>query len=325
MALNRHPKEAVSNITGSGEVAASYSVPDDQMAAGSTLGAPKCALIVKATGAIEKFYSIDAGKAVFCTLLLHHWDEDTGIALIPMPGEFIIHPERQEHQFLLFNGVSVYENIFVLSGMPDGKRVDPPAAYYVLELRNDTEHDVRLATYASLQLRGDSGHDVSAAYSAKHRALIAWNDSEPDLARAFATSVEPLSYEVTLSAAKSSAARFPGTLSNRTVQGAGDPVGMFHFRHHLKAGQHKRLFFTLTFSQSGRAGAVRELGRLPSADEALARTRKHYDAVLNRAVVITPDQDVNRGVLWAKANMLRIQSAFAYRLVLRQRSDALEQ
>ncbi len=39
----------------------------------------------------------------------------------------------------------------------------------------------------------------------------------------------------------------------------------------------------------------------------LVATRRHYDEVLGRAVVVTPDANVNRGVLWAKANMLRTE------------------
>ncbi len=37
------------------------------------------------------------------------------------------------------------------------------------------------------------------------------------------------------------------------------------------------------------------------------RRRRHYERVLDHSIVITPDVNVNRGVLWAKANMLRTQ------------------
>ncbi len=277
------------------------------MAAGSTLGSPKAALIIKATGAIEKFYSIDAGKSVFGTLLLHHWDQETGIALIPMQGEFVIHPHHQEHRFSLFNEVSVNEDIFVRSGTPQADRVDPPAAYYIVELRNDTQRDVRIATYASLQLRGETAHDVSSRYDSKNRALIAWNESDPQLMRAFVCSAEPDSYEVTLSYGKASASRFPGLLANRTLKNANEPLGIFHLSHVLKPAERKRFFFLLTLSPHGGAGLRTELKAALPADQALEQTRAHYARVLGRAVVMTPDSEVNRGVLWAKANMLRTE------------------
>ncbi|MGH7755678.1 MAG: hypothetical protein ACREM8_05250, partial [Vulcanimicrobiaceae bacterium] len=98
----------------------SYRISDGHVAAGSTLGSPKAVVVIKATGAIEKFFSTDAGKLVIGTVLLHHWDERTGIPLPAQAGDFIIHPEHQEHRFDLSNGVSVAENIFVLSGKPAG-------------------------------------------------------------------------------------------------------------------------------------------------------------------------------------------------------------
>ncbi len=79
-------------------------------------------------------------------------------------------------------------------------------------------------------------------------------------------------------------------------------------QHRLKPGQHAAFYLVLTFSMHGLEGARESLRSLPTAQEALTRTREHYDAVLRRAVVVTPDAQVNRGALWAKANMLRAQS-----------------
>ena len=60
---------------------------------------------------------------------------------------------------------------------------------------------------------------------------------------------------------------------------------------------------------AGRERAARgaATARAPPARAALAQTRRHYEEVLERAVVVTPDANVNRGVLWAKANMLRTE------------------
>ncbi len=198
-------------------------------------------------------------------------------------------------------------DIFVRSGTPQADHVDPPAAYYVVELRNDTQREVRVATYASLQLRGETEHDVSSDYDSKNRAFIAWNESDPERVRAFACSAEPDSYEVTQSYGKASASRFPGPLANRTLSNASEPLGIFHLSHVLKPAERTRFFFLLTLSGDGRTGLTRELKAALPAEVALARTREHYDTVLGRAVVMTPDQEVNRGVLWAKANMLRTE------------------
>jgi len=278
------------------------------MAAGSTLGSPKAVLVIKATGAIEKFYSIDAGKVLIGTVVLHHFDDRNGIPLAALPGGFIIHPEHQEHVFQLTNGITVREDIFLLSGKPHGRRVDPPAAYYTVTLTNDTNEDEVVSTYAAAELRGETSHDVATAYSKAHRALLAWNVSNPGVVRAFGCSVAPTSYESTNDNGKPSRAVFAGKLGNTTLAQGRDPLGMLHLRHHLRPGQSTSFYFTLSFSVKGRSAAIRTYAHCPPAKRALQATHEHYAELLNRSVFFSPDQDVNRGVLWAKANMLRTQT-----------------
>src|SRR5947209_13581141 len=117
----------------SGRVAI-YEVPDTELAVGSTLGGPKVAAIIKANGAIEKVYSIDAGETLFGAVTLRHYDAVTGMYLAQeSPGKFIIHPEHQEHVYSLASHVTVREDIFCLNGRPhDDGTVDPPAVYEVV-------------------------------------------------------------------------------------------------------------------------------------------------------------------------------------------------
>jgi hypothetical protein len=292
--------------SGTGERIGIYTVSDGEMAAGSTLGGPKLCMVIKATGAIENVYSIDAGEVLLGTLVLHHWDERTGSRLDPLPGTFTIRPASQEHHFRLANGVAVHETLFVLSGEPDGDRVDPPAAYYAIELRNESAEEVRVGTYAFCQLRGHMPHDTVVAYDARAHAFAAWNEgTNPEHVRVFAIDSPPTSYESTLDHAKAIAQHAPGALSGTSDTPPSDPLGVFHSSNVLAPGASARIAYTLTFSTQGRKAAGKTLRACPSADDALVRTRAHYAAALSRSVVITPDAEVNRGVLWAKANMLR--------------------
>lgn len=280
------------------------------MSVGSTLGAPKAALIIKATGALQKIFSIEAGVDVFHSLVVHHWDLRSGIPLVPSPGEFVIHPGRQEHLFDLANGVTVHEKIFMLNGPPGGedlRDVDPPAAYYAVELRNQGERTVEMATYASVGLSGGYESPTHTAYDKRLHAIVAYNEEAPDVVRMAACSIAPESYEVTVDIAKASAAQFRGALSNETVDRCTNPIGIFHLNHRLKPGECASFFFTLTFSLDGADDARKTLASVPTADEALELTRDHYRQVLERAVLMTPESQVNRGVLWAKANMVRVQ------------------
>jgi len=297
----------IAKISGSGERISRFVIPDDQTAAGSTLGSPKATLVIKATGAIEKFYSVDVGKTLIGSVVLHHFDDQNGAPLAAFPGEFIIHPEHQEHAFQLSNGVAVHEDIFLLSGKPRKSRVDPPVAYYTVTLTNSTDKEEILSTYAAAQLRGNTSHDVLTAYSDAHHALLAWNSSDPAVVRIFGCSVEPTSYESTDDEGKPSRASFAGKLGNKTIGRAGEPIGMLHLRHRLKPGKSASFNFMLSFSVHGRASAVRTYAHCPPAKRALEMTHAYYEDILHRAIFISPDQDVNRGVAWAKANMLRTQ------------------
>jgi hypothetical protein len=298
----------IAQISGSGERISRFEISDQELPSGSTLGAPKATLVIKATGAIEKFYSVDTGKTLIGSVVLHHFDDRNGIPLAALTGEFVIHPEHQEHFFQLSNGLSVHEDLFVLSGKPHKHQVDPPAAYYAVTLSNDTDKEEVISTYAAAQLRGNTSHDVMTAYSKAHRALLAWNVSDPAAVRVFGCSVEPSSYETTDDTGKPSRASFAGKLGNKTMDCARDPIGILHLRHRLKPGQRVSFHFTLSFSVSGRASAIRTYARCPSATRALHATHEYYEEILHRAIFMSPDEHVNRGVAWAKVNMLRTQN-----------------
>jgi hypothetical protein len=292
-------------VIGAGMDGAYYDLDDTKAAAGSTFGGPKCVCIVKATGAINNVYSSDYGKTLLGTFVPHHWDETTGIGLTALPGNFRIHPEHQTHTFRLSNGLEVREDIFVLSGEPRGDKVDLPAVYFTVRLTNPTNRTLRIGTYTFAQLRGEMGHDVETSFDKRRNALAAWNSSDPSFARVIACSVPLTSWETTMDHGKAVAASSPGLLSNQTVSPATDPLGVMHLSHTLKPGAAVSFDFTITFSLAGARSALAQIKKLPSAEAALHSTLHYYHTVLNRSVVLTPDRDVNAGVLWAKANMLR--------------------
>jgi hypothetical protein len=300
----------IAKVSGPGHTIETYEISDQEMSAGSTLGSPKATMWIKATGAIEKLWSIEAGINVFETLVVHHWDERSGIPLTPLPGQFVIHPDHQEHIFELSNGITVHEDLLVLSGEPQGPdmhQVDPAAAYYHVQLTNDSEEEQCVASYAGIQLKGGFIGTTHVEYSARQNAFVVTNSSAPGLVRYAACSVRPKGYEVTLDAAKPNAATFPGKLSGNTMETPGDAIGLFHLSHTLAPGKSAQWYIVLTFSLDGAAAAQEVMDSLPDYAGALQRTRSYYDAVLDRAVVMTPDPQVNRGVLWAKANMLRTE------------------
>jgi hypothetical protein len=292
-------------VIGAGRRGAYYDIDDRQVSAGSTLGGPKCVCIVKSTGAVEKVYSSDYGKTLIGTIVPQYWDEATGIPLTALPGRFRLHPSHQEHFYQLSNGAEVREDIFVLSGEPQGAKVDPPATYFTIELSNPTDATLHIATYVFAELRGELGHDVASAFDKRRNAIVAWNESDPSFARLITCSEPVTSWETTMNHGKAIASVSPGMLANRSTSPATDPLGVLHLSHTLRAGGRISFFFAVTFSLGGERAALALVRTLPSAADALRATQSYYNDVLNRSVVLTPDAEVNAGVIWAKANMLR--------------------
>jgi Bacterial alpha-L-rhamnosidase 6 hairpin glycosidase domain len=291
----------------SGKVAM-YEVPDTDLAVGSTLGGPKATTIIKANGAIEKVFSVEHGQVLFGTVILRHYDAATGIYLSQdQPGTFVLHPEHQEHRYSLSNHVAVHEDIFVLSGQPgDDGAVDPPGVYQTVQLRNDGDEPIDVVTYAYADLRGETSHDVKATYNKRLCAIVAWNESIPEQCRVFGCSRKPGSYETTLDSGKAVSERCPGRLSGKTVAEC-DPLGVMQHSTRIEPGKVCGWSYLLSFGD-GREGATKNYRACPRAADALARTKEYYEDVLDRAVVLTPDSSLNEGVLWAKANMLRVQN-----------------
>lgn len=278
------------------------------MAVGSTLGGAKCALIVKATGAVERIYSVEAGETLIGTIVFHHWDEQACIPLAAAPGEFHLHPDRQDHHFVLANGVAVRERIFVLSTSEAVGNDDPPAAYYAIRLTNTNDTDVAMSSYAFVELRGSlAPDDLRVKYDERRNAFVVSNKKKPDLARLVGSSRRPTSYQVTSDHGMATANISPSEL-DRTLDARGsDPLGVFHWHHHLKPGEEREYFLKAVLSVGGERHARSQYDRAPAGGVAVRATRRYYDKVLSRAIMITPDSEVNRGVLWAKANMLRVQ------------------
>ena len=294
-------------IFGSGERIAAYEIEDTQLAVGSTLGGPKGAIVIKASGAIGKFYSSDLGLTLMSGISIQFWDGPTGAARPKIDGKFRIHPDFQEYAYRIDDGVSVVEKLFLLNGKPRGNRVDPLTAYLMIEMRNDSGETHDFDSLSGALLRGDTRRDVRASYDGALRALVAWNVSAPNQGRAIGCSRAPTSFEVTTDHGKMTRPHFAGKLSDTIVRNSADPVGLFHHRHHMARGARHRFWFTLVGSPEGARGARRWYRNAPAASAALVQTRRHYEEVLGRSIVVTPDEHINRGVLWAKANMLRTE------------------
>ena len=265
---------------GAGERISTYVVPDTQMAVGSTLGSPKAVVVLKANGAIERFYSIDAGKVMIGGVQIAFWDGASGARLAKLPGDFVIHPDRQEHVYQLTNGVSVRESAFVLSGEPEMDSADPAIAYLAVALECAGDEEIGIAVMASAQMRGGFG-PTNVRYDARRSSFFAVSDEAPAYARAFVCSRPPTHWEVTDDHGKPSRTRSPGPLADRTLlDGGHEAIALFEHRLRLKPGEKLEFWYELV----GAARGIRELRRIvdgsPDARSAARQTRARFHRLL---------------------------------------------
>lgn len=275
-----------------------YRLTDHDLARGSLLGSPKLQLTLKATGAIEHLYCVDAGASLLGAFLVKHWDETAGMKLDVIGGHYFLYAEHQEHRYMLSNGVYVFEDVFV--------DTESSVAYYVIEFTNDSEREQRIATYAFSELAEGVEDQVEVRYDETLRAFVVVSCDDRNRARVVGASRRPESYEVSIDHAKAVTPGAPGRLSNNVRAPGGLPCGIMHFSTALGKNETSRIVFKFAMSANGADDALRAFRDAPTADRALERTEQTYHDVLERSVAITPNAEINRGILWAKTNMLRV-------------------
>ncbi|MHB8461109.1 MAG: amylo-alpha-1,6-glucosidase [Vulcanimicrobiaceae bacterium] len=286
-----------------------YVLADDQMAQGSTLGAPRCTVIVKPTGAIANVYSPDAGYNFFGAICVRLWDRRSKVRLSSHHGEFHIHPERQDHSYSLDNGVKVHEQVFPYNfAGDDGKTIPVPAVYYRFHFENQSAAPVSFDAYAFAELRGNTAQDVVAEYDSALGGLVVWNRSTPSQVRLFASLTPCATWETSDDRGKIVSRTCPDSLSNVASAIGPDPVGTLHMTVDLQPGEKRWVEFLCVLSATSREDLTVARAACPSGDIARSRTSEYYWKYLRKSVLRTPDHDVNQGVLWAKANMLRVQT-----------------
>ncbi|HVS45566.1 MAG TPA: GH116 family glycosyl hydrolase [Verrucomicrobiae bacterium] len=286
-----------------------YVVADDQMAQGSTLGAPRCCTIIKPTGSIERVYCPDAGFDYFGAIGIHFWDRRSKVRLSGHSGAFHIHPERQDHVYTLDNGVHIHEQIFPYNGGgKDGTSIPVPAVYYRVHAENRSSVPVTFDLYAFSELRGNTSQDVSAEYDRKMGGIVAWNRDTPSQVRLFAAMCPIQGWETSDDRGKVVSRTSPGVLANATTATGADPVGSLHVAIDLAPGDDRWIDLLCVLSAISRDDLAAARAHCPSGKDALESTSAYYWSYLRKSILRTPDHDVNRGVLWAKANMLRVQT-----------------
>jgi hypothetical protein len=291
---------------------------------GASLGNASAWITTRANGDIERLFSIEIGMDVLGGMALRYAapDDPSGDPralrrLDPVrAGRFELHPAYQRHTIELPGDLVVQETVFLpkTAGPERAATYDGCVVYQFVDVENQAAVPQRLAIYALAQLRGQTPPDVESRYDAHVRAgaLLARNASRPRWVRVLGVvGAEgcPSAYATTADDTRGYAVAPLAPLANTTAP-AGAVVSTLQVDVTLEPGARRCIGFVAVFAAAGEAEARRLFAHAWDAEAALADTIAYYTDALATSEVLTPDPVISDGVVWAKANMLRVMADY---------------
>jgi hypothetical protein len=298
-------------------------MPDTHLSMGPSLGNSAVWVTTKGTGTIERVFNARVGESLFGAVSVRYalvvgshvtvqrdTNESSSIPLQGDAGTIEVHPAYQRRRFSLGKDLRVCETTFVPLGDTRSADGDAPVAYVMLEVTNGglAAHTLRVSGFAAM--RGSLPADVHARYHKAINALVASNGSNLRATRCFGLSGSVPSYETTTDFGRVYDPNRTEGLSNETVA-TGDILGCLQAEITLAPDATTTLAFVCATFADGELAAISAYETLPPAQRALDDTISYLQDVLGIAEVITPDKDINDGVLWSKVNMRRVMSRYA--------------
>jgi glycogen debranching enzyme len=301
-----------------------YRCSGDGLQMGASLGNASAWITTRANGDIERLFSIETGMDVLGGMALRYAvpanepDDPRALRRVEpvAPGQVELHPAYQQRTVELPGAVVAREIVFLpkTAGPERTATYDGCVVYQLVELENRAPEPQRLAVYALAHLRGQTPPDIESRYDANVRAgaLLARNRSRPRLVRVLGVvgaECCPATYVTTADDTRGYAAGPLAPLANSTAP-AGDLVATLQVELALEPGERRRVGFVAVCSAAGEAEARRLFAHAWDAETALADTIAYYTAAVATSEVLTPDPVIRDGVVWAKANMLRVMADY---------------
>ncbi len=294
-----------------------YVLPERETPFGLTLGNFKTYASSTPKGGVRGLWDADSDRIIFGTHQTAYRLRDRARTILPhqIERDFTFLPYAQISEFALDDRLLVTECFYV----PHGPAHDRTVAFVVeVALHNSSAESVDAAVFAwallvGQRFYGEPEQEVRAARDAT--AISAWNE-ETGAARLWGGSRHPaasalgLREQVLLRAMREGALPGADVLTEVTPELAdavcGRIYGALEFRMTVAPGARETLRIAVVFDGRGRAEARASYDRLQADARALHDTQAYYGRALSQARFMTPSPVVNRGVVWAKANMLRI-------------------
>jgi hypothetical protein len=294
-----------------------YVLPERETPFGLTLGNFKTYASCTPKGGVRGLWDADSDRIVFGTHQLAYRlrDRDRSIMPAQIERDFTFFTYAQNSEFALDERLRVRECFYV----PHGPRHERTVSFVVdITCTNASREPVDLAIFPWTMLVGQRfyGEPESEVHAAVDGGTIrAWNE-ETGAARIWGASRAPHAAAVALRERVLSQAIVRGTLRDESQMreivpeladyASGRIFGAFEYRIVVPAGGSETLRIAVVFDGRGVDAARASFDALLHDARALEDTERYYANVLADARLMTPSPAISRGVVWAKANMLRI-------------------
>ncbi len=293
-----------------------YVLSEEQTPFGLTLGNFKTFVTSTPKGGIRGLWDADTDQIIFGSHQIAYRIGDRP-TLLPhqITRDFTFLPYAQISEFTLYDTVSVTETFYV----PHGPRHDRVVSFVIdINLYNgdaQTQY-VRVFPWALLigqRFYGEPEKEVRASVAGPY---IRSFGEESGYSRWWGGSRAPSAVVVALREQTLVKAIEDGQLLadanldevtprlaefvNRRIFGA------LEYRIAIASGARERLRIAVVFHKDGDARSKPAFEQLLHDETALHETHRYYAGRLNDARLMTPSPVINRGVVWAKCNMLRV-------------------
>jgi glycogen debranching enzyme len=294
-----------------------YVLDEGETPFGLTLGNFKTFATCTPKGGVRGLWDADTDQIIFGAHQIAYRVDARGPTRFSHEIErtFTFLPYAQISEFTLGEGLYVTEAFFV----PHGPRHDRDVAFIVdLTLHNvgRGQHAVTIFPWALLvgqRFYGEAEKEVRASVDGRY---VRVTNEETRAARWWGGSREPECVVVSLREQVLLHAMRDGDLGQAVHLDEVTPrlaeivssriFGAMQYRVDVAPGAREALRIVVAFDRRGEEFARRVFDQLLDDPRALHETQRFYAGALADARFMTPSPTISRGVVWAKANMLRV-------------------
>jgi hypothetical protein len=297
-----------------------YVVGETQTPYGLLLGNYKSYAQSTAKGGVRGLWDADTDQIIFGThqiaYRLRSGDPKT---LFPheIEREFTFLPYAQISEFTLDHRVNVTEAFYV----PFGSQFERSVSFVVdVTLFNPGAENVEVAVFPWAMLVGQRfyGEPEQSVTAWPAGSFICSKNVETGAERWWGGSREPVASELSLREQVLLENMRRSTLLPEDIPGFGSGAqdlakfesrrifGAFEYRINVAPGRREALRLAVVYHKDGTRDTRADLERLLADRRSLHDTQRFFAQRLADARFMTPSPEISRGVVWAKANMVRI-------------------